>query len=115
MSLELNNAEPMYVLGRLWAICETAIFECNSSVSGTIVNELGIDPLKGWALLHSKFMLHIRNLPATRRQYWTNRVGEVVELLPGAALPDDPQSAERQGVMHLGYHHQRSALRSERP
>jgi hypothetical protein len=108
--LDTENTEPMYIIGRLWAICEAAIIEAEMLVDPRAIAMMPTEPLAGFGLMNTKFMLALRKLRESgREEYYDDLIVSVAALLPGGF----PRAGEvlAEGPLHLGYYHQRGAMR----
>jgi CRISPR-associated protein (Cas_Csd1) len=113
MSLDTTNTEPMYLLGRLWAICESAILASKGHLlDPAIVSTLYAQPMTGWARLHRRFISARLSLSEAKRQQYDADIGAIMEMVSSAGFPD-AVSAEsgKAGLLVLGYHHQSHAMR----
>lgn len=110
MTLDTTYTEPMYLLGRLWAVCEAAIKDAGQHLDEAIITTLGARPMTGWARLHGEFIVARRELSMGRQQYYDGAIGAILELVPGTGFPDGPMGMERQAPLYMGYRHQRSVF-----
>lgn len=103
--LDHANADPMYLLGRLWAICEDAIVAADGHLDPGIVATLGAQPMVGLALLHGKYNPH-------HTPKHDELIGQVMELVTSAGFPEGPIATKNQAALYVGYWHQHHALRA---
>jgi hypothetical protein len=109
-ALDPDNDDPMYLLGRLWAICEDAIITSGHRLDPGIVAMLGAQP--SWALtrLHTRYIHTMKDLTVKKRASVDAAIGEIVEMLVASNLPNGQVSQQDQGRLLLGYWHQRTEI-----
>ncbi|MEN6486735.1 MAG: type I-C CRISPR-associated protein Cas8c/Csd1 [Syntrophobacteraceae bacterium] len=118
VSLDKENANIGYRLGRLFAVLERVQTSANPGISSTIRDKYygsaSATPRNVFPMLISLAQQHLGKLrrdaeKKRRGGFYDSRVEEIVAALPAGALPAflDP---ENQGLFALGYYHQRQDL-----
>jgi hypothetical protein len=114
MPLDESSDNPMYVIGRAWAVCEAAIKEANMVLPRTsMVN----DPNQGFVAVHAKFMQALAELRSERKpdrvQFYEDLMTTLMNRLEVSAFPL-PMLSDQQGPLEVGYWHQHAALEAGR-
>ena len=118
VSLEKDDPNPAYQLGRLFAAYETAqrlaLGRVNATIRDRYFGAASATPAGVFPLLMRGAQNHVGKLRKERKDGWIEReIGEIVARLP----PSLPKSLklEQQGRFALGYYHQRQAQFAGRP
>lgn len=109
--LDLDNKEPAYRLGRLFAVLEKVQEEASPGLNATIRDRYygaaSSTPVAVFTTLLRLKNAHLKKLATSRSVWFEKLIGEVVSALSDfpahLALPD-------QGRFALGYYHQRQAF-----
>lgn len=112
MSLERDDPNPAYQLGRLFAAYETAqrlaLGRVNATIRDRYFGAASAAPAGVFPLLMRGAQNHVGKLRKERKDGWIEReIGEIVARLP----PSLPRTLklEQQGRFAIGYYHQRQA------
>ena len=112
MSLERDDPNPAYQLGRLFAAYETAqrlaLGRVNATIRDRYFGAASATPAGVFPLLMRGAQNHVGKLRKERKDGWIEReIGEIVARLP----PSLPKTLklEQQGRFAIGYYHQRQA------
>lgn len=112
MSLDINNSNVAYRLGRLFALLEKIQEEANPNLNATIRDRYygaaSSNPVSVIATLLKLKNHHLVKLSVGRRVNFEKLLGEVMDKIP----PDIPASLDLQdqGRFAVGYYHQRNDL-----
>jgi CRISPR-associated protein (Cas_Csd1) len=116
MPLNTEERDPMYLLGRAWAVCEAAITEAGMARPTTGIMLAGSDPQHGFAPLHARFISALAKMRSERNtesvQYYEELMSSIMEHMPSRGMPSQGL-IEREGPLHIGYWHQRAALKAD--
>jgi CRISPR-associated protein Csd1 len=109
VALDPTNREVGYVLGRLFCVLESLQLQAqgqdlNASIRDKFFASASTTPAAVFGSLLQKAQHHIAKSDSNAAD---KELAEVMDLLPGAALPA-VLSLEQQGLFALGYYHQRS-------
>ena len=112
VSLDPENPDPAYRLGRLFAVLERAQEEASPGLNATIRDRYygaaSTTPLAVFPRLLTLKNHHIAKLDVPGRRVWIERtVGEIVDGIP--VIPAHLGLAD-QGAFAIGYYHQRQAF-----
>lgn len=116
VSLDIENRDPGYLLGRLFAAYEYAQTQAlGANVNGTIRDQYygtaSATPRAVFPLLQRKATHHLSRLRKDKPGLAVNldrRIGEIFELADADALFVPTLSAQRQALFAIGYYHQRN-------
>ena len=112
VSLDPENSDPAYRLGRLFAVLERAQEWASPGLNATIRDRYygaaSTTPLAVFPRLLALKNHHVTKIDGTGRQIWVERtIGEIMDSIPGIpahlALP-------AQGAFAIGYYHQRQSF-----
>jgi CRISPR-associated protein Csd1 len=110
MSLDVNNPDPAYRLGRLLAVLEAIQYQAQGTLNKNVVNRFysaaATRPGSVFPRMLELTQHHLAKLPTGSRISRQKQLGEVVnELIAFSPM----QTLEEQGRFALGYYHQRYA------
>lgn len=110
MSLDANNPDPAYRLGRLLAVLEAIQSQARGMANQSGVNRLYSAASRRPGSIFPKIIQlaqhHLEKLPSASREFRQNQLGEVInEIIDFSPM----QTIEEQGRFGLGYYHQRQA------
>ena len=118
VSLNPQNADPGYLLGRLFACFEYAQRQALGKVNATICDKYYgaamTRPLSVWSTLDRGAKQH--HLPRLRKdrpkayRYIDDAIGQIYECVTPEALSVPTLAMESQALFALGYHHQKNAF-----
>jgi CRISPR-associated protein Csd1 len=114
MSLNREESNIAYRLGRLLAVFESAqhsaLGDVNASVTDKYLNSALATPSAVYPILFNLFDKHISKIENKGSQiYFQKLVGEIVDGVPSTGFPN-VLSQEDQGRFLVGYYHQRQVL-----
>jgi CRISPR-associated protein Csd1 len=114
MSLNKEESNIAYRLGRLLAVFEKAqkeaLGDVNASVTDTYLNSALSTPSSVFPVLFNLFDKHISKLENKGRQlFFQKEIGEIVEGIPSTGFPN-VLSQEDQGRFLVGFYHERQDL-----
>jgi CRISPR-associated protein Csd1 len=126
VSLDIENQEPGYLLGRLFAVYEqiqTAALgrNVNATIKDKFYGAAASQPRKVFPMLDKGSQPHLSRLGKDRKGYQVileRKVGEIMAALSPGADPFPARLPDRQqGLFALGYYHQRSEFftKAEKP
>jgi CRISPR-associated protein Csd1 len=111
--LDETNAQPAYVLGRLFAMLESLQYAAQGRTNVTIADRYygaaSSTPNTVFPLLERLSRHHLHKLRGERAGQAVNiekRIGAILDLLPAQPFPA-VLGMEEQGLFALGYYHQR--------
>ncbi len=116
MSLDVENRDSGYLLGRLFATYEYAQTQAlgggvNSTIRDQYYGTASATPRAVFPLLQRKVTHHLSRLRKEKPGLASNldrRIGEIFELADPEALFVPTLSAQRQALFAIGYYHQRN-------
>jgi len=109
MSLDENNPDPAYRLGRLLAVLEAIQYQAQGTLNKNVVNRFysaaATRPGSVFPKMLELTQHHLRKLPEKSKGFRQGQIASVLWKLP----PDFPkvQMLEEQGRFAIGYYHQR--------
>ena len=112
MALDLENEEVGYVLGRLFSLLEKIQEESakpnklNSTIRERFYSSLSSSPPVVLPLLMRLKNHHLAKLNAGLKNWYENKLAEVVKLLDAKNIPAH-LTLEQQALFAVGYYHQR--------
>jgi CRISPR-associated protein Csd1 len=126
VSLDLDNKDPGYLLGRLFAVYEqiqTAALgrDVNATIKDKFYGSASAQPRKVFARLESGSANHLSKVGKQNRGRRVNLEKEVAAIMERMTPGDDPFPASlpdrSQALFGLGYHHQRNEFfrKTEKP
>jgi len=112
VSLDLENPDPAYRLGRLFAVLERAQEWASPGLNATIRDRYygaaSTTPLAVFPRLLALKNHHVAKIDSTGRQIWVERnIGEIMDGIPG--IPSHLTLAA-QGAFAVGYYHERQSF-----
>jgi len=117
VSLDLENKDPGYLLGRLFAVYEQIQIaalgrEVNATIKDKFYGSASAQPRKVFAMLESGSANHLSKVGKQNRGRQINLEKQVSAIMEQMAPGDDPFPASlpdrSQALFGLGYHHQRN-------
>ena len=110
MSLNKENTDPAYLLGRLFAVLERAQEDAsggqlNSTIKDRYFSSFSSTPRAVFPILLRLNQHHVAK--GERGGYYTRLIGNIIDQLPAAKLPTH-MPLEDQGLFAIGYYHQRN-------
>ncbi len=109
MSLDEENLDPAYRLGRLLAVLEAIQYRAQGALNRNIVNRFysaaATRPGNVFPKMIELAQHHLAKLPGGSRNHWQKKLAAILWQL----LPELPrmQTIEEQGRFAIGYYHQR--------
>lgn len=116
MSLDPENTEPGYRLGRLFAVLERLQADAINSPNATIVDRYFGAASTTPAVVFPRLMKLAQHHAAksNRGDWYQRQIEEVVNGLDAASAFPSTLPLEQQGLFSVGYYHQRAALWTSR-
>jgi CRISPR-associated protein Csd1 len=118
--LDVNQTEPAYRLGRLFAVLERiqAVAQpgINASIRDRFYGAASSTPSTVFPTLMRLKNTHLAKLPAGAKVFHERLIGEICGDLEQPGLTDFPRRLDlhAQGLFALGYYHQRQSLYARR-
>lgn len=104
MSLDLNEKNPVYLLGRIAGLATSYGVEIDDATLDVLTTR----PLDGLGLLSRK-MAQVNDALG---EELSNGVAQILQSVGPDGMPRGPLKAEAQGPYYVGYYHQRHARRA---
>jgi CRISPR-associated protein Csd1 len=116
VSLDTENKEPGYLLGRLFAVYEqiqtAALGNINATIKDKFYGAAASQPRKIFPMLDKGSSPHLAKLGKDRKGYQVNLEKKIIEIIGAMSPSADPFPAHlpdrQQGLFAMGYYHQRS-------
>jgi CRISPR-associated protein Csd1 len=114
--LDMDQPDPAYRLGRLFAVLESIQSAAQGSINASIRDRYyGAASSTPGAVFPTLLRLknaHIRKLSNGREVFFEKLIGEICGNIEGPAISDFPRQLDihAQGLFALGYYHQRQSL-----
>ncbi|MBR4616386.1 MAG: type I-C CRISPR-associated protein Cas8c/Csd1, partial [Kiritimatiellae bacterium] len=119
VSLDKNNTDVGYRLGRLFAVLEKIQLAANPGINATIRDRFYASASATPAAVFGNLMRlsghHLSKLDADKKglRIWLEK--QVEEIVSGLSAFPPHLSLEEQGMFAIGYYHQRNAKKDETP
>jgi CRISPR-associated protein Csd1 len=121
--LDVNQTDPGYRLGRLFALLEHIQIQSarpaklNATIRDRFYGAASSTPAAVYPTLLRLKNAHLKKLPAGQQAYFERLLGEICGSLEQPLLYDFPRQLDlhAQGLFALGYYHQRQSLFAPRP
>lgn len=116
MSLDKENKETAYLLGRLFAVMEKAQQDAlgenlNATIKDKYYSSASSTPVAAFPILLRLNKYHTSK--GEHGGYYDSLIAEIMEELPAKKLPAH-LSLEEQGLFAVGYYHQRNDFYKKR-
>lgn len=114
--LDVNQTEPAYRLGRLFAVLERIQSKAQSGINATIRDRYygaaSSTPGTVFPTLMRLKNAHLKNLSSGMQAFFEKLLGEICGSVERPTLTDFPRQLDlhEQGLFALGYYHQRQSL-----
>jgi CRISPR-associated protein Csd1 len=116
VSLDIENREPGYLLGRLFAVYEriqtAALGNLNASIKDKFYGAAASQPRKIFPILNKGSGPHLSKVGKDRKGYQITLERKIAEIMGAMSPGADPFPSQlpdrQQGLFALGYYHQRS-------